>query len=134
MRPLLACALLPLGVLAGCNSPEVEEGPSAAKGRYAGVGIYSPGPMWEQLGPPAASGNPAVATLRDDEKIIVVTDTRTGELRQCGNLSGHCIALNPWAKPLAPGHAAPVRVLKHAHQLQAERQGESDAAAEDVAQ
>ena len=47
-------------------------------------------------------------------------DSATGELRQCGNLSGHCIGFNPWSRPLGSGQSAPVLLLKHAQQLQDE--------------
>lgn len=50
-----------------------------------------------------------------------------GELRQCGNLSGHCIGFNPWAKPLEAGQSAPVQLLKHAQQLQEESEAAAKA-------
>lgn len=101
-----------------------------ARGRYVAVGIYAPGVLWEQLAPaPAADGapapDPAGATLKDDDQIIVTLDSASGELRQCGNLSGHCIGFNPWAKPLRAGQSAPTALQKHMQQLQEE----ADAAA-----
>jgi hypothetical protein len=44
----------------------------------------------------------------DDQAIIVVVDSATGEIRSCGDLSGYCIGQNPWKKPLASGQGAPV--------------------------
>ena len=83
------------------------------KGRFLGVGLYVPGPGWAQLKPPsptsdAPASNPKLADLADDEMVIVVSDTSTGELRQCGNLSGHCVTLNPWTKPAAGSVPAPL--------------------------
>jgi hypothetical protein len=66
------------------------------------------------------SKDPATSQPKDDEQIIVVLDSTTGELRHCGNLSGVCVAMNPWSKPLPASHTAPVLVGKHADQLDAE--------------
>lgn len=77
-------------------------------GRYVGIGIYSPGQMWQRLAGPARAADEGAATLRDDEQVIVVVDSQTGELRQCGNLSGHCIRMNPWS-----GQPAPARLNAH---------------------
>ena len=52
-------------------------------------------------------------------------DTATGELRQCGNLSGHCLTSNPWAKTTS-SQAAPAAVLKHLDQLLAEDKAEME--------
>jgi hypothetical protein len=76
--------------------------------------------MWAQLAQAQPTApDPAAATLKDDEEIIVVVDTLTGEVRQCGNFSGHCVASNPWAKGAAV-QAAPATLLKHREQLEAE--------------
>ena len=135
MRSVLA-VLLVSTALAGCNRPAADEADrdGAGRGRFVGVGIYSPGAMWEQLAAPAARSSAAAATLQDDDEIIVVMDSKTGELRQCGNLSGHCIAFNPWAKPLGPGQHAPVQVLKHAQQLAADAEAESETQSDAAAQ
>lgn len=118
-----AAAVAALGVT-GCQKAD-EKAPIAIngpRGRYVGVGLYGAGPMWSHLVRPAATdADPASARLDDDEQIIVLLDTATGELRQCGNLSGHCIGLNPWAQPLAKDLGMPARLLKHAEQLSAER-------------
>jgi hypothetical protein len=77
--------------------------------------------------PARAAGSvtdPAAATLDDDDHIVVVLDSATGQLRQCGNLSGHCIALNPWAKT-ATAQGAPAALLKHARQLAEEAEREA---------
>lgn len=75
-------------------------------GHYAGVGVYSPGDPWRRLtgDQPAAQG---AARTSDDQAVFVVVDSNTGEIRSCGDLSGYCIGMNPWAKPLAAGHTIP---------------------------
>ena len=124
---LLAAAVAALTV-GGCTRKDEAASPSAGplhRGRFSAVGLYAPGQMWRQLaasaptkdGPPA---DPAAASLDDDEQILVVLDSATGEVRQCGNLSGRCIAMNPWSKPVGGAPAAPAALLKHAGQLQAE--------------
>ena len=123
---LAAATLVTLSV-GGCQKAN-EKPPIAAggaRGRYVGVGIYSPGQMWVQLVHSASPApDPAAATLDDDEQIIVLLDSATGEFRQCGNLSGHCIGLNPWTKPQAKGQTLPAALLKHAQELQSEGQVE----------
>lgn len=86
------------------------------KGRFVGIGLYTPGQMWLQL-TRAMPADPAVASLDDDEQVIVVLDSKTGEVRQCGNLSGHCIAMNPWSARLTGTRQTPTPVTKHASQL-----------------
>ncbi|HEV2817696.1 MAG TPA: hypothetical protein VGW40_10825 [Allosphingosinicella sp.] len=96
--------------LGGCGfGPEPGHGPRHG-GRYLGIGIYSPGAMWQRLAGVERAQDDAAATLRDDEQIIVVVDSQTGEVRQCGNLSGHCIRMNPWSAQ----QPAPVRLSEHA--------------------
>lgn len=117
-------AVLILGLaaaLAGCQKAgeaAPEAGKPGARGRYVGVGIYRAEAMWGQLASPAPTTkpDPAAATLADDDHVIVVVDTATGEMRQCGNLSGHCITSNPWAKATS-AQPAPAAVLKHLDQL-----------------
>jgi len=104
---LVPILLLTLCV-AGCGD-RAGSGPGPRHGgRYVGIGIYSPGQMWQRLAGAARSGDGAAATLRDDEQVIVVLDSRTGEIRQCGNLSGHCLRMNPWS-----GQPAPARLTEH---------------------
>lgn len=93
---------------------------SGAHGRFIGVGVYQAGQMWSQMVVANASKNPAAAKLNDDEQVIVVVDSNTGELRQCGNLTGYCVGMNPWANPLGPSQLAPISVSKHADQLATE--------------
>lgn len=113
--------LLPLILVAaaGCQRGGERAEPAGGKGagRYQGVGVYRAGEMWAQLKAPNAASDPAAARLDDDEEIIVVIDNLTGELRQCGNMSGHCIGMNPWAGSAQP---APATLLKHAADLRRE--------------
>ncbi|KPF73972.1 hypothetical protein IP88_08195 [alpha proteobacterium AAP81b] len=98
---IVLAALTGCGELAG-TGPE----PAPGNGRYVGVGLYAPHEGWQrqrEVPPPAGDR----AGLADDDIVIVVTDSRTGEIRQCGNVSGHCTVMNPWGKaPLA----VPVRL------------------------
>ena len=123
MKTVVWVAALSTLATAACQKAggPVEPG-SAHRGRYAGVGIYTPGEMWAQLARSAARSDPAVARLEDDEQVIVVVDTRTGEVRQCGNLSGHCLAMDPWSAS-ASVQAAPAPLLKHAQDLAREAEG-----------
>ncbi len=117
---IVASAVAALG-LGGCRKagerPADMLGAGHGKGRYFGVGLYPAGRMWEQVVSADASKDPGASQPKDDDQIVVVLDSATGELRQCGNISGTCIAMNPWSKPLAASHQAPVLVRKHADQL-----------------
>ena len=123
MKGLVILAVLAGVALTGCqrkaDAPSSSPFGSTARGRYLGVAVYAPGRMWEQIVRAAAPAG-AAATLKDDEQVVVVVDSATGELRQCGNLSGFCIAMNPWSNP-----AAPAALLKHAQQLDDEASSEA---------
>lgn len=95
--------------LAGCH--RMVDGTAAHQGRYLGVGVYPAGAMWAQIAAPTA-GDPRAAGLKDDEQVIVLVDSQTGEVRQCGALSGYCVRLDPWARPAA--QATPVALTRHA--------------------
>lgn len=123
MRVMLGFLAVAAMALGGCQKMG-EGGPTVAsspRGRFVAVGTYAPGQVWAHLArpKPAEAPDPAVARLDDDEQIIVVMDSATGELRQCGNLSGHCLAFNPWAKD-ASNQGAPATLLKHAQDLNRE--------------
>jgi hypothetical protein len=118
--------------LAGCQKADEAAGEVGGKpgvrGRYVGVGVYRPGRLWPELvRSPPAPDDPAAATLDDDDQVIVVLDTATGELRQCGNLSGHCLTSNPWAKTTS-SQPAPTKVLKHLEDLMREDEAANEAA------
>lgn len=50
-------------------------------GRYLGVGIYTPSQTWGKLVQAQADSAAGDARLSDDQAIIVVMDSRTGEIR-----------------------------------------------------
>lgn len=104
--------------LSGCGKRAIDPPGGPPHGRYVGVGHFSPGPVWAEIAHATQPKDDAAARLKDDEQIIVVMDSETGEVRQCGNLSGVCVAMNPWSKPVAPSETAPVLVAKHADQIQ----------------
>jgi uncharacterized protein YceK len=102
---LLAAGL----ALGGCHAVRSGSGADGGhRGRYAGVGLYGADHGWAHVAGAPAPADKAVATTADDTTVIVTVDGATGEIRQCGNYSGHCIAMNPWRAPLAAKQAAPV--------------------------
>ena len=58
-------------------------------------------------------GDASAAKLVDDEAIIVVTDSATGEIRACGDLSGYCVGMNPWRTALTKEQSSPVKLTAH---------------------
>jgi hypothetical protein len=118
MKPIIAvAAMVGLGLLGCQKGPDDIQGGVAHRGRYNGIGIYEPGQMWTQLVVKSSSKDATAPHLSDDDHIIVVVDSSTGEVRQCGNMSGYCIGMSPWATPLTRSQIAPVPVAKHADQL-----------------
>ena len=105
---------LAVGVLAGCGRGQAVDASGEAHGRYAGVGLYSPTRAWSRLAANQAPKTPTTATPLDDQVIIVVEDSRTGELRACGDLTGYCIGMNPWKTALAGAQLAPLNMTQHA--------------------
>ncbi|HEY3811760.1 MAG TPA: hypothetical protein VGL66_00920 [Caulobacteraceae bacterium] len=106
--PIVLCAALVAAVaLGGCHKiSESLHGGQHAKGRYLGVGIYTPSDPWRRL-QDAQQPNKASKTA-NDQAVIVVVDSNTGELRACGDLSGYCVGMNPWQKDLTGAQRAPV--------------------------
>jgi hypothetical protein len=99
-------------VLAGCTRSMSEAG--AHHGRYLGIGVYAAGEAWSRMTVPAPPGKPMAARIADDEHVIVVVDSDTGEIRQCGDMSGYCTGMNPWSKALLASQQAPVDLAKRA--------------------
>jgi hypothetical protein len=104
------------GLLAGCSRSSASGGAHGDHARFSGVGVYDAGRMWQHMAAQDPK-DPALARLADDEHIIAVVDGRTGEVRQCGDHSGYCVTMNPWAGPVPQG--LPVRLLKHAADFEA---------------
>ena len=120
-RWIIAVTAVAAMSLSGCQkSADSVRGGSSHHGRYLGVGVYPAGQMWSQMATANSPKDTAVAKLADDEQVIVVVDSKTGELRQCGNLTGYCVSMNPWANPPTQSQTTPLRLLKHAGELQPE--------------
>ena len=115
MRKLFIGLLVVGATLGGCKrEATIDDGMDTDSpvhhGRFAGVGLYGTDHSWAHLAGAPKPADKAVATTADDTMVIVTVDGATGEIRQCGNLSGHCIAMNPWRGKLAPQQAEPVSV------------------------
>jgi len=134
MRTHYMVLLAAVSALAACSRQDAAnemEGLAKSPGRYAGIGTFEPGRLWQQVEGAAATKDSKAARLADDEHIIVVLDSHTGEVRQCGDHSGVCVAMNPWARG-AP-IAAPTSLTKHAADLDAEAKAELDKANKEAA-
>jgi hypothetical protein len=126
MRGGIFCLLVTGCILTGCDRHDAASGAGPkSPGRYAGIGIFQPGRLWQQTAGVPPSKDPAAATLNDDEHVIVVIDSHTGEVRQCGDHSGFCVAMNPWTGAGAPA-TAPVKLAKHEADLVVDDQAASD--------
>ena len=124
MKPVLVgAAIIAAACLAGCGkeieSAENQNGPNP-HGRYLGIGVYPADPLWSKMVVAAKPGDKAAATIEDDGHVIVVVDSRTGEIRQCGNRTGYCVGMNPWGGALARPQTAPISLTKHAAELSSE--------------
>ena len=99
---------------AGCSradwSPLAE---ADQHGRYVGVGIYGPGKPWTRMVAAQSLNKGAGARPIDDQVVLVVADSRTGEIRACGDLTGYCIGMNPWKQPLLAGRIPPIALTEH---------------------
>jgi len=68
--------------LSGCSERADDAAADLARhGRYVGVGIYPAGQMWAQVVVANATKGASASRLNDDEQIIVIVDSATGELR-----------------------------------------------------
>jgi hypothetical protein len=61
--------------------------------------------------------------------VIVVLDSHIGGIRQSGDHSGYCVSMNAWT---ADAEGAPVKLSKHAAELDAEAENSSTAAANET--
>jgi hypothetical protein len=102
-------------MLGGCQraASPADGSPQPHHGRYAGVGLYAADPLWSRMKIPDKPKDESSATTADDQTIIVVVDSETGEIRQCGNMSGYCVGMNPWAGPLGKERSAPASLSQH---------------------
>ena len=108
--------------LSGCPKASFwnEDDTKPHHGRYTGIGIYSADLTWSHIAGADKPKDELAATTADDQNIIVVVDGETGEIRQCGNLSGYCVGMNPWSHKLAGKQIAPLGLDKHAADLRNE--------------
>lgn len=95
-------------ILCGCEAKNEAAETANVEGRYQGIGVYNAGAGWARMAVPPAEADSRAARLTDDDHVIVVIDSKTGEVRQCGDLSGYCITLNSWTQTLDASRAAPV--------------------------
>jgi hypothetical protein len=116
---IIVPALIAGLALAGCTKPS--DAPADATfpffgghGRFLGVGIYTPGTAWTQIVDAQRKVATSYAQLVDDQAVIVVEDSRTGEIRACGDLTGYCIGMNPWKTALVQSRTAPIKLMSHA--------------------
>ncbi len=108
---LIGAAMLVAAGLSGCEKPQLES--STHHGRYVGIGIYNPREQWTKIvGADALNVTPTARTI-DDQAILVVEDSDTGEIRACGDLTGYCIGMNPWAHALSSSQNVPVSLTEH---------------------
>jgi len=103
--------------VSGCNrSPEAAASGSRSPGRFAGIGVFDAGRLWAEMKGSPSQADVAAARLEDDEHVIVVLDSHTGETRQCGDHTGFCVSMNPWTGAGAQV-ALPAKLTKHASDL-----------------
>jgi hypothetical protein len=114
MRTTALGLILSSSVLAACTQ-STETASSKAHGRFTGVGVFNAGKLWGEIATATQPRDPAAAKITDDEHVIVVLDTHTGDVRECGDLSGYCVEMTPWAADRA---TAPIKLSKHASDLE----------------
>ncbi len=115
MKTLLiaAATIAALGLGACKKADRAEIDGQGQHGRYLGVGIYQPQESWTKIVAAQQTKDAPEAQVIDDQAILVMVDSTTGELRACGDLSGYCIGMNPWEKPLSPSQRVPIKLTGH---------------------
>ena len=116
MRLAIVAPLLLTCALTGCDQQNASSAGPKSPGRYAGIGTFDAGRIWQEMKGASTSQDKSAANLADDEHVIVVLDSHTGEIRECGDHTGFCVAMNPWAPGAKPA-AAPVTLVQHAADL-----------------
>ena len=115
LKPWIAASCVAAAVgMSGCKP--MSAAPVAGDsqhGRYAGVGIYGPEKQWTRMVAAQQAKDTPAARPIDDQVIIVVEDSATGEVRACGDLTGYCIGMNPWKTQLTAGQIAPINLTEH---------------------
>lgn len=132
----MAYVVITVGALGGCHKKAADAAPSDAAsaaaasdapmasttddpgflglgskhGRYAAIGIYQPGDGWTKMLADQQAPGPDAARQLLDQAVIVVTDSQTGEVRACGDMSGYCVGMNPWKAALTGAQVAPIRL------------------------
>jgi hypothetical protein len=114
---LAIAALTALVALGGCKkAPAVGDwfgGATDRHGRYEGVGLYTPSQQWTHIVASQQPKDTPSAKPIDDQVLIVVEDSVTGEVRACGDLTGYCIGMNPWKSGLLQSQIAPINLTEH---------------------
>lgn len=118
-KPLALGAFAFAACLTGCDKAVPASGEH--HGRYVGIGVFEAADLWSRMKPVDSAKDASRATLADDQHVIVIEDSVTGEVRECGDLSGFCVAMNPWTKAIAGERQAPVALSKHSSDLQADK-------------
>ena len=116
VMPKAALSILVVLALAGCKRGTAEGfagDPGHGRGRYAGIGIYAPAAPWTRMVAAQQANETPAAKAVDDQAIIVVVDSATGEVRSCGDMTGYCVGMNPWKTPLAAAQLAPINLTEH---------------------
>jgi hypothetical protein len=108
-------------ILVGCDRHDFSPAAPKSVGRYAGIGTFDAGRLWQQIKGSTVSQDKSAAGLGDDEHVIVALDTHTGEIRQCGDHSGFCVSMNPWTSA-AKTTVTPVSLAHNANDLAAKDQ------------
>lgn len=106
----LVFVTLAVAPLVGCRPMVGEASAQVTEDRFQGLGTFEVGRLWRELARPESPEDPTATRMSDDDRVIVVVDSQTGEVRQCGNMTGHCISMTPWAAAAQP---APAKLKKH---------------------
>ena len=80
MRRSIYVLVMAGSLLSACNRSNGADAPGPrSPGRYAGIGTFEAGRLWRETAGAPSSNDSAAAKLDDDEHVIVVLDSHTGE-------------------------------------------------------